>query len=170
MWNQGAETMVASTPSIRHCPKQRHSPSLHRCGQVSLAIRLGEPGRKGRGGSWGEPQAEKQSVLCGLTDGKKGAETGANKLGPAWWGEILYLLPTWAGFLQRNNWHSCEAESTWSQPKALVIHLSKRKSLKKMKWVGKQKALAGEQPVTGIYLLYSSKWRSLICLALCKSL
>lgn len=76
--------MVASTPSPRHCPKQRHSPSLHRCGQVSLAIGLGEPGRKGRGGSRGEPRAEKQSVLCELTDGEKGAETGANKLGPAW--------------------------------------------------------------------------------------
>lgn len=76
--------MVASTPSTRHCPKQRHSPSLHRCGQVSLAVGLAEPGRKGKGGSQGEPWAEKQSVLCGLTDGEKGAETGANKLGLAW--------------------------------------------------------------------------------------
>lgn len=82
--------MVTSTPSTRHCPKQRHGPSLHRCGQVSLARACQER----QGGSWGKPQAEKQAVLCGLTDGEKGAETGANKLGPAWGGEILYLPPT----------------------------------------------------------------------------
>lgn len=72
--------MVASTPSTRHYPKQRHSLNLHRCGQVSLAISWGEPGRKGR---WGQPWAQKQAVLCGLTNVEKGAETGANKLGPS---------------------------------------------------------------------------------------
>lgn len=29
-------------------------------------------------------KAGEQSVLCGLTEGEKGEETGANKLGPAW--------------------------------------------------------------------------------------
>lgn len=94
--------MVTSTPGTRHCPKQRHGLSLHRYGQVSLARAWLER----QWGSWGKPQAEKQSVLCGLTDGEKGAEKGTNKLGLAWGGAILYLDPTGAGFLERINWHS----------------------------------------------------------------
>lgn len=54
--------MVASTPSTRHCPKQRRSPSVHRCGQVSLAIGLGEPGRKGREATGESPGQSRAAV------------------------------------------------------------------------------------------------------------
>lgn len=80
----------------------------------------------------------------------KGSGNRSNSAGSGLWAEIANLLPTWAGFLQRSNCHCWGAESTWSRPKALVIHLSERKSLKKMNGIGKQKTLAGEQPVTGI--------------------
>lgn len=152
-WNNGG-----LHPSTRHHPKQRHGPSLHRCGQVSLATAGSLAGKAAGEG----PRQSSSRCFVGWLVVKK-------KLCLAWWGEVLYLLPTRAGFLLANNWHCWKAESAWSQPKALVIHLSERKSLKKMNWVGKQKALAGEQPVTGIYSLCSSKWWSLICLALCKS-
>lgn len=91
MWNQGAQTMVASTPKRRQYPKQRRSTSVYRCGQVSLAIAWERLAGKAGEAAGESPEQSSTQCFVGWLMVKREQKQG-NNLGSAL-GEILYLLP-----------------------------------------------------------------------------